>query len=255
MGCAGASNVAPASNETTGSSARAAEKGDSGHEAHHEDRWRKTTLTQFGTLDQLNRAVLDGPTTVEEVGHGGDFGLGTFNALDGEMIVLDGVVYQFRSDGVLRVADRKEHSPFAAVIAFHSGKSFAISAPIAGYPALQAFITNSLPDQTQMIAIKVHGTFSSLKTRAPRRQTPPYPPLAEAVKTQAEFTHTNIRGTLVGFRLPTYLGTTNAAGYHFHFVSDDHTKGGHVLDASTDSATVEAQTLDRLQVTVAPPGD
>ena len=238
VGCAGASSAGVASAGVASSETK----------AHAETSY--SALNQVGTLDQLIRGRFDGTLPVGNVGQIGDFGLGTFNALDGELTMLDGVVYQFTSDGILHVADRKTLIPFIAVSRFHSAQHVEITTAISGYPALQAFITNSVPDQTRMFAIKVHGTFSSLKTRAPRRQTPPYVPLAEATKTQVEFTHTNIQGTMVGFRLPAYLGTTNATGYHFHFVSDDHQKGGHVLDISTDSATVDVQTLDRLQLAV-----
>jgi len=215
-------------------------------EARHRHRG---TLVQFGTLDQLNRGVLDGPATARDVGRSGDFGVGTYNALDGEMMVLDGVVYRFTSDGVLRVAQRNDLVPFAAVTNFQPDTHFAIQSPLANYDAVRTFVTNAVPDQNRMYALKVHGSFASIKTRAPRRQSIPYPPLGEAVKTQVEFTNTNLRGTLVGFRLPTYLGTANATGYHFHFVSDNHRVGGHVLEVSVDWATVEVEALDHLEMT------
>lgn len=204
-------------------------------------------LTQFGTLDQLNRGVLDGSARVWTVAQAGDFGVGTFNALDGEMMVLDGVVYQFTADGQMKVANSNLRTPFAAVTRFSAERSFN-AAPLTGYAALQGFITTSLPNQNMPYAIKVKGTFSSLKTRSPRRQELPYPTLAEAVTTQATFDHTNISGTMVGFRLPAYFGTTNAAGYHFHFVSDDRTKGGHVLDVSVASAVVQSRTITETEM-------
>src|SRR5512147_942995 len=48
-------------------------------------------------------------TTMAAIKEHGDFGLGTFNYLDGEMVVLDGNVYQIRSDGdVYRVKDNEQ---------------------------------------------------------------------------------------------------------------------------------------------------
>ncbi|WP_394838345.1 acetolactate decarboxylase [Pendulispora rubella] len=226
-----------------------AESAQSNGERESRGHRHRGTLVQFGTLDQLNRGVLDGPATAKDVGRNGDFGVGTYNALDGEMMVLDGVVYRFTSDGVLRVAHRNDPVPFAAVTDFRPDSHYVVQSPLANYEALRTFVTNAVPDQNRMFAIKVHGSFASIKTRAPRRQSIPYPPLAEAVKTQVEFTNTNIRGTLVGFRLPTYLGTANATGYHFHFVSDNHRAGGHVLDVALDWATVEVEALDRLEMT------
>ncbi|WP_394834768.1 acetolactate decarboxylase [Pendulispora rubella] len=241
-GCAGSPKPAPANHEVTSATQQDART--------REDAWKKSTLTQFGTLEQLIRGGYDGPALVGDLAPNGDFGLGTYNALDGEMVVLDGVVYKVPSDGVPRVADRNEHTPFAAVTFFHADQRVPVSSPVANLAALQALITNASPDATRMLALKVHGTFSTLKLRAPRRQSPPYAPLAEATKSQVEFTHANVTGTMVGFRLPQFLGTTNATGYHFHFVSDDHQKGGHVLEASTNAATIDVQTLERLRFTV-----
>jgi acetolactate decarboxylase len=211
---------------------------------------RRDTLVQFGTLDQLNRAVLDGSTTVREIERRGDFGLGTFNALDGEMIVLDGVVYRFNAEGVLSAAAKGDLSPFAAVTTFHPEQRHRITTALPTLDALETFLNGVLPDDTRMVAIRIHGTFPVIKTRAPRRQTAPYPGLAAAVKTQAEFTTSHVRGTLVGFRLPPYLGTANATGYHLHFVSDDHRAAGHVLEVATDSGDLAVQTLDHLELDI-----
>ena len=216
---------------------------------------RIDSIVQFGTYDQLTRAELDGVTPVHEVAASGDFGLGTFNGLDGEMIVLDGVVYHGPASGHLEVARPDTLVPFAAVTHFRPEQAFRPSAAFADYPTLQGFLTTSMPDQTQMLAIKIHGTLNTLKIRAPQKQVKPYPVIADALKTQVVFDFTNISGTLVGFRLPTYLGTANATGYHFHFVSDDRRVGGHVLDVGTGSVVVEAETVERLDLTAVPGGD
>ncbi|HEU4411397.1 MAG TPA: acetolactate decarboxylase [Polyangiaceae bacterium] len=206
-------------------------------------------IRQFGTLDQLNRGVFDGPASASRASGSNFLGVGTFNALDGEMIVLDGVVYQFTSDGVVTTNTSNLFTPFAAVISFAPTKSFTAGA-LGGFSALQGFLTASLPNQNMGYAIKIHGTFSTMRTRSPRRQTAPYPTLAQAVQTQVTFDYPNVTGTMVGFRLPSYFGTVNATGYHFHFISDDRTKAGHVLDVSTDSVTVEAQTVTELDLAI-----
>lgn len=40
----------------------------------------------------------------------------------------------------------------------------------------------------------------------------------------------NITGTMIGFFCPEFIGDINAAGYHFHFISDDLKMGGHVME-------------------------
>ena len=60
---------------------------------------------QTSTMGALLDGVYDGDVTIAELLRHGDFGLGTFNHLDGEMLVLDGVCYQLRGDGSAAVAD------------------------------------------------------------------------------------------------------------------------------------------------------
>jgi len=254
-GCGGASNGGTASAPTTASPATVASAAPVETPCSGSDSAAApATLTQFGSLAQLERGAFDGPTTIGELLKGGDFGLGTYNALAGEMIVLDGNVYLAPADGVIQVPNPSEHIPFAAVTRFRPDRRVALRVPVSGYPALQTLVTNLIPDSSRLLALKVHATFSSIKVRTPRKQTPPYPSLADAAKTQVERTFTNIQGTLVGFRLPAYIGSTNQPGFHFHFISDDHTKGGHLLELSIDSGTVEVQNLDRIDATVSPHG-
>src|SRR5947209_8172708 len=111
LGCS-TSAAGPGEPESVAATDTALTQGAEVSTEHSDHSWhsRRESLVQFGTLDQLNRAVLDGPTPVREIARSGDFGVGTYNALDGEMIVLDGVVYRFTSDGVLRVANRNDLS-------------------------------------------------------------------------------------------------------------------------------------------------
>ena len=62
----------------------------------HADR---ETLYQVSTIDALMQGAYEGVQPVSEIRKHGDFGIGTFDALDGEMIVLDGTVYQAKADG------------------------------------------------------------------------------------------------------------------------------------------------------------
>src|SRR6187401_2210618 len=69
-------------------------------------------------MSALLDGVYDGDLTVRELLEHGDFGLGTFNALDGEMLILDGVCYRMRVDGTVTPAAGADLSPFAVVTEF-----------------------------------------------------------------------------------------------------------------------------------------
>jgi len=87
-------------------------------------------------------------------------------------------------------------------------------------------------------AIKVEGTFAYIKTRSVQKQTEPYPPLVEVTSAQTVFEFNDVEGTLVGFWCPEYSDGINLPGYHLHFISDDFTMGGHLLECSMKAGTI-----------------
>jgi acetolactate decarboxylase len=155
------------------------------------------TLFQTSTVDALWEGKYEGDVSFAELGDRGDFGVGTFDALDGEMICLDGTFYQVKADGMAHAVDGKARTPFAVVTLFE-------------------------PDVSQTL-------FEYVKTRSVPRQHKPYPPLAEVVKDQPTFELRDVSGSLVGFRFPDYAQGLNVSGYHFHFITADRSAGGHVL--------------------------
>jgi acetolactate decarboxylase len=65
---------------------------------------------------------------------------------------------------------------------------------------------------------------------------------------QITFELRNVQGTLVGFRLPQYLGDVNVAGYHFHFLRSDRKAGGHLLDGVFLNPVVDVEALRDWQI-------
>ena len=189
------------------------------------------TLSQFSTIDALLQGIYDGPATFAEVRRHGDFGLGTVNHLDGEMLALDGVFYQITSDGKVHLIPDKAKTSFATV-SFFKGEHASSLPKLTSLRGLQTWLDRYLGTPNFFWSIRIHGTFPVMKLRSISRQHPPYRPLAEVAKSEAVFEYTNVTGTLVGFRCPPYIKGINVPGYHFHFLSDDKTKGGHVLGLS-----------------------
>lgn len=185
-------------------------------------------MFQTSTIAALMAGAYDGELTCGQLTQHGDFGLGTFNALDGEMIVLDGHVYQARADGtVVRVANALT-TPFATVTFFDTDQTHT-SPTSADLDQLKAHLDALLPDPHRPYAIRMTGPFKALKIRSVPAQTKPYPPLAEAAKHQVVWEHQDITGTIVGSYMPTWAKSINVPSYHFHFLSKDLQIGGHVL--------------------------
>lgn len=184
---------------------------------------------QTSTMGALLDGVYDGDVTIRELLQHGDFGLGTFNGLDGEMLVLDGVCYQLRGDGSAQPAESDQCTPFAVVTWFNADRSFEVSEPV-DRAGLKARIDESLPSANLIVAVRVSGDFSVMRTRTVTEQHRPYPPFTEATQDQREVTFRDVTGTLAGFRMPDYEQGVSVAGYHSHFVDAERRHGGHALD-------------------------
>jgi acetolactate decarboxylase len=68
-------------------------------------------------------------------------------------------------------------------------------------------------------------------------------PLAKAAAIQPEFDFRDIHGTLVGIWAPQFSSALNVVGYHVHFLSEDRTKGGHLLECSGRNLRVRVERL------------
>jgi acetolactate decarboxylase len=182
------------------------------------------TLFQTSTIDALLEGKYEGDVSFTELGERGDFGLGTFDALDGEMICLDGDFFQVKADGLAYAVDGKARTPFAVVTIFEPDVSQTLSIPI-DFEALCVYLDGVIGGGTVCAAIRVDGRFEYVKTRSVPRQRKPYPPL----KDQPTFKLRDVSGSLIGFRFPDYAQGLNVSGYHFHFITADRSSGGHVL--------------------------
>ena len=159
----------------------------------------------------------------------GDLSIGTFDKLDGEMVVFNGTVYQVKADGKVYKPTNDFTTPFATVRFFNQETSFPLDAGL-NFSTLEEKINKIASNQNIFCAFKFEADFESMKTRSVPAQKRPYPPLLQVTKNQPEFNYENVSGFIVGFRCPPYVKGINVPGYHLHFRSDDFTKGGHILD-------------------------
>ena len=79
---------------------------------------QRETLVQISTIDALLNGVYDGVITFGNLKQYGDFGIGTFEGLDGEMVAFDGNFYQVKADGIAYPVSDSMETPFASVTFF-----------------------------------------------------------------------------------------------------------------------------------------
>jgi acetolactate decarboxylase len=197
------------------------------------------TLYQVSTATALVEGIYQGAVRVGALREHGDLGLGTFEGLDGEMVIVDGQFFQVRSDGSVRECDDDATSPFAVITRF---------APDATVTLPQCPDLSHLGSQFDSLrtsdnfffALRVDGHFDYVHTRAMCR-TEEGVGLVKAAAVQPEFEFRDVSGTLVGFWTPEYAKTLNVPGYHLHFLSDDRQSGGHLLQCRGTDLRLQIQ--------------
>lgn len=187
------------------------------------------TIFQNSLMTALLDGIYDGEMTIGELLGHGNFGIGTFDALDGEMVIIDGVCYQLRGDGSASIAKLTQRTPYAVTTNFVP--RIVEKAPEGTErKTLSAFIATLMPSENYMYALRITGTFSSITMRTVTKQDKPYRPMVEATTDDKEIRLENVEGVLVGFRTPVYEKGISVPGCHVHFLDAAHTTGGHVLD-------------------------
>ena len=189
----------------------------------------RDTLFQLSTIDALLAGVYQPLATLDEVLEHGDFGLGTFAGLDGELVLIDGEVYKAAADGTVRRMPGDTATPFISLTWFDADERLQ-PPPDQDYAAFKTWLEERLPSPNLTYAVRVDGQFAKVRYRSVPAQKPPYRPLKEVAKEQTYFDRENIAGTLIGFWCPSYVKGLNVPSFHLHFLSDDRKSAGHLLD-------------------------
>ena len=196
----------------------------------------KKYVYQTGTINSLIQAVYEGDTSIKDLKEHGDFGLGTFDLIDGELIACDGHFYRADKDGNLEEVNDSVSTPFAMVNTFKPDIHFKIDQKMT-FDELETFISDTLSFTNSIYSIKINADFESISMRSEECQLRPFRSMDITMPyLQNTFQAENIKGVLVGYWFPKYLEQVNVPGFHFHFISDDKKFGGHVFNFKMNSA-------------------
>jgi len=194
------------------------------------------TIYQVSTSGALVQGVYKGCVKVADIRRHGDFGLGTFDSLDGEGIMLDGRCWQARSDGTVIEAPDDAEAPFWAATFFAADITTTFE-QVSSWEDLTQQLGALRRSDNLFCAIRVDGIFEQIQWRVACR-TEPGTDLVHATNNQAEFQRQNVKGSLVGFWTPEYARTINVPGFHLHLLSEDRCHGGHILDLKASNLKV-----------------
>lgn len=201
-------------------------------------------MYQINSFAIFAEGEYDGFYDYSEIMEKGDFGIGTFDALDGEMVMLDGKVFRIEAEGQAVQVDGTETAPVATFCKFDEDISF--EASNISLAELKLEIDSRLPDEDLFYAIRIEGEYKQLTTRSIYAQDKPYRVLTEVLKEEVRRESENVEGTAVGFRAPVHMEQALWKAYHLHFISSDESFGGHVHEAQMEKVTVTIDILDQL---------
>lgn len=214
----------------------------------------RDTIYQTAPIDALMAGVYDGDYPVGELKGHGDIGIGTLNALDGELVYVDGQMFQVRVDGKVYPVSDSARTPFT-IMTWLDQNILLKAVSATSLDEFCRIIDRSLPSANLFFAIRADGEFDYVKARSVPKQQKPYRPLVEVAKEQAMFEFKRVKGTLVGFRCPAFVKGINVPGYHFHFLTEDRKGGGHVLDLRVTGLEVILDTSDSIYLALPRQGD
>ncbi len=191
--------------------------------------------------------VFEGDLSVAKLKTKGDIGLGSYTKLDGELIMLDGIPYRATEDGLVSVAKDDDKIVYVNTTFFDEDYSFKIRNTI-NYDSLRVEINKQLPSKNVFYSFKIHGEFKNMTCGGLNKQEIPFEKgLDVLIPNRPVFKAQNIKGTIVGFYCPDFIGDINVAGYHLHFISDDKTFGGHVMEFEAESLDVSIDEMYEYQ--------
>lgn len=207
---------------------------------------RLHSIFQVSTSGALVKGVYGAATTIADVKRHGDIGLGTFVGLDGEGIMLDGQCWRAASDGSVMPVGDDVAAPFWVTARFSADCTKSL-ATVSDWAHLCAQLDAMRPSGNLFAALRVRGVFEFVHARVACKARPGAS-LVEATSSQSEFRWTEVAGTLVGFWTPEWARTINVPGFHLHFLSDDRTRAGHVIDIRAKGVVAELHAASDLHL-------
>jgi len=200
-------------------------------------------IYQVSTFKRLEAGGYGGFVPIKKIAQNGDFGIGTTDGLDGELVVRDGRFWSVKTSGKILSVGSGESSPFAEVKFFKPEITYPVRGMI-DKDKLLTEIETRFGSKDAIYAVRIDGVFESVKTRSVPKQTEPYPPLAEVIKNQTVFEAAGVMGSVIGYYFPDDMSGVAVAGWHLHFISNDASFGGHLLGFRINTGTISIDRAD-----------
>lgn len=151
-----------------------------------------------------------------------------------------GVAYRATADGNVTVMSPEDGVAFGTVAKFDTTVPVEKLENISSIEVLKEKLAPYVEKNPNIFyMLKATGTFGKMHVRSCHACEKPYPTLSEAASHQKEFQYQNVSGSVIAVYCPPYVEGINLPGWHFHFLSQDKTTGGHILGLQADSLSLQ----------------
>ena len=151
-----------------------------------------------------------------------------------------GVAYLATADGNVTVMSPEDGVAFSTVAKFDTTVPVEKLENISSIEVLKEKLAPYVEKNPNIFyMLKATGTFGKMHVRSCYACEKPYPTLSEAASHQKEFQYQNVSGSVIAVYCPPYVEGINLPGWHFHFLSQDKTTGGHILGLQADSLSLQ----------------
>jgi acetolactate decarboxylase len=205
-----------------------------------------SVLYQYSHFLAVSNGCYEGSLSIGELKKHGNTGLGTFNALDGELLAIDNQFYHC-SNGQVRIAEDNEMLSWAAVSNVTEYHLLTVD-NITSIEELQTVLLKNLPSKNYPTALKIKAHTTHVALGSVPKQVKPYKTISEIIDDSILINTGEVDVDMAGFYAPEFMFPMKAKGIHLHFVDKNRAIGGHLLDLNLTSAEIYWQQLSAVHI-------
>ncbi|MDF1677349.1 MAG: acetolactate decarboxylase [Legionellaceae bacterium] len=210
-------------------------------------------LYQYSHASIFTQKAYDGTGSIEQLKPHGDIGLGTFNSLNGELVVVDGEFYQCLEEKHIKQASDNALMPWAAVTRFTDSASTITLQPVKTFSELETIILSLIHTKNTPYVFHIKAHCNDILFRQVVKQNKPYSLSIDEVYAKSPTNHTGpVKADLVGFYIPDFMQSIHPTGLHLHGLTEDKLSGGHVLELNFYTALLTFEAITDVTMTLLP---
>ena len=193
-------------------------------------------------INALDQGIYRQAIPLKSLRDRGDFGIGTFYDLEGDLVMLDGRGFQLLSDGRVNEVHPEAMTPFACVTDFEPISHDDLEREL-DYPAFRDWLHDLLPSPNLCYALRIEGSFAAVEICSLAK-----PGDGEAPSYVTQPLLSEVKGTLAGFYTPAFLKSLNRPGLHLNFITEDRQQGGRMVSCRPRSVRARVQFISVVEL-------